>query len=277
MPKIEKNEKKIAWVTSIFIATALILFGYIMFWGTIVFDEMVFFAVVIGVIPPTILDYVDYQWRKDVDEQLPDLFRSIVQAQETGMPLPQALEEVSKRDYGPLTNELKKMTAQMSWGRTFEEALLTLQERVDTLLMRRTVPMITEAARSGGHVEEIFDPLGKFIQTTLLLNEERRNQTRPYTAIIYVAFFVFLFTIIMLFRSFFFFFFASTEELPILSSAIMKPEEIQRMFFHMTAIQAFFGGLVAGKMGKGIISAGLKHSLILMLCGYVGLRLFLWG
>ncbi|NIO37973.1 hypothetical protein GTO27_09760 [Candidatus Bathyarchaeota archaeon] len=277
MPKIEKNEKKIAWVASIFIATALILFGYIMFWGTIVFDELVFFAVVIGVIPPTILDYVDYQWRRDVDEQMPDLFRSIVQAQETGMPLPQALEEVSKRDYGPLTNELKKMTAQMSWGRTFEEALLTLQERVDTLLMRRTVPMITEAARSGGRVEEIFDPLGKFIQTTLLLNEERRNQTRPYTAIIYVAFFVFLFTIIMLFRSFFFFFFASIEELPILSSAIMKPEEIQRMFFHMTAIQAFFGGLVAGKMGKGIISAGLKHSLILMLCGYMGLRLFLWG
>jgi len=131
--------------------------------------------------------------------------------------------------------------------------------------------MIIEASRSGGHVERVFDPMGKFIQTTLLLDKERRNQTRPYIAIIYVAFFVFLFTIILLFKSFF----ASIEGLPMLGSTVMAPEEMQRMFFHMTAIQAFFGGVVAGKMGEGTINAGLKHSLILMLCGYIALKLFL--
>jgi flagellar protein FlaJ len=55
----------------------------------------------------------------------------------------------------------------------------------------------------------------------------------------------------------------------------MSPEQVSRIFFHMTAIQAFFGGLVSGKMGEGTINAGLKHSLILMLCGYVALKLFL--
>jgi len=45
----------------------------------------------------------------------------------------------------------------------------------------------------------------------------------------------------------------------------------------MTLIQAFFGGLVAGKMGEGTINSGLKHSLILMLCGYMALKLFLGG
>lgn len=120
-------------------------------------------------------------------------------------------------------------------------------------------------------MEKVFDPMGKFIQTTLLLDKERRNQTRSYTAIIYVAFFVFVFTIILLFKSFF----SSIEGLPILGSAVMAPEEMQRMFFHMTLIQAFFGGLVAGKMGEGTINAGLKHSLILMLCGYIALKLLL--
>jgi flagellar protein FlaJ len=43
----------------------------------------------------------------------------------------------------------------------------------------------------------------------------------------------------------------------------------------MTYIQAFFGGLVAGKMGDGAIRAGLRHSLVLMLCGYIILKLFL--
>jgi flagellar protein FlaJ len=271
MPKIEKNVKKTVWISSVSLAVAITLFAYFTFFGTITFDKFVFFAVIIAVFPPTILSYMDHKWRKAVDARLPDLFRSIVQAQETGMTLPQALDEASKRDYGPLTAELRRMTAQISWGMNFEDALLALQRRVNTVLMRRTAPIIIEATRSGGHVERVFDPMGKFIQTTLLFDKERRNQTRPYTAIIYVAFFVFLFTIILLFKSFF----ASIEGLPILGSAVMAPEEMQRMFFHMTAIQAFFGGLVAGKMGEGTINAGLKHSLILMLCGYVVLNSFM--
>ena len=271
MPKVEEKEKKFAWIISVSLAITLIAFGYVMFGFTRAFDESVFFAVIIAVFPPTVLNYLDYRWRKDVDNHLPDLFRSIVQAQKTGMTLPQALEEVSKRKYGPLTAELKKMNAQISWGMTFEEALLALGKRVNTVLMQRTVPLIIEASRSGGRVEKVFEPTGKFVRTTLLLDKERRNQTRPYIAIIYVAFFVYLFTIILLFKSFF----VSIEGLPLLGSPVMAPQEMQRMFFHMTAIQAFFGGLVAGKMGEGTINAGLKHSLIMMLCGYIALKLFL--
>jgi flagellar protein FlaJ len=271
MPKIEKDKKKLACAISVSLAAVIILYAYFIFWETVTFDEFIFFAVMVAVFPPALLNYVDYKWKKNVDEHLPDLFRSIVQAQETGMTLPQALEEASRRDYGPLTPELKRMTTQISWGMSFEEAVLALGRRVNTVLMQRTVPMIAEASRSGGHVERVFDPLGKFIQTTVLLDKERRNQTRSYIAIIYVAFFVFLFTIILLFKSFF----SSIEGLPILASAVMSPGEMQRMFFHMTLIQAFFGGLVAGKMGEGTINAGLKHSLILMLCGYLALKLFL--
>jgi len=41
----------------------------------------------------------------------------------------------------------------------------------------------------------------------------------------------------------------------------------------MSIIQAFFGGLVAGKMGEGTMNAGLKHSVILMASGYATLKL----
>jgi flagellar protein FlaJ len=271
MPKIEKSVKKIAWIVSVSLATAIGLFAYFMFWGTMTFDEFLFFAAITAIFPPAVLTYIDFKWRKAIDEHLPDLFRSIVQAQETGMTLIQALEDASTRNYGPLTAELKKMNAQISWGMTFDEALIALGKRVNTVLMQRTVPLIIEASRSGGHVEKVFDPLGKFVQTTLLLDKERRNQTRPYVAIIYVAFFVFLFTVILLFKSFF----VGMESLPMLETAVMSPLEMERLFFHMTSIQAFFGGLVAGKMGEGTINAGLKHSLLMMLCGYIALKLFL--
>ncbi|MEM3463274.1 MAG: type II secretion system F family protein [Candidatus Bathyarchaeia archaeon] len=271
MSKMGKTLKRILQIASAVLAATIVVLGFLSAWGTPVFDEFLFFAILAAFTPPTVLSYIEYQWKKAVDEHLPDLFRSIVQAQETGMTLPRALEEAAKRDYGPLTAELRKMTAQISWGMTLEEALVSFAKRVDTVLVQRTVPLIIEASRSGGYIEKIFDPMGKFVQSTLLLNKERRNRTRPYIAIIYVAFFVFIFTIVLLFKSFF----IDIQGLPLLGAAIMAPEEVKRLFFHMTVIQAFFGGLVAGKMGEGTLSAGLKHSLALMICGYIALKLFM--
>jgi flagellar protein FlaJ len=271
MPKIGKSVKQIVWVSSVVLAISIIVFGFFMSCGTATFDEFVFFAIIAAFTPPTIVNYIDYRWKRAIDERLPDLFRSIVQAQETGMTLPRALEEASKRDFGPLTAELRKMNAQISWGMTLEEALIAFAKRVNTVLVQRSIPLIIEANRSGGRVEKVFDPMGKFVQSTLMLHRERRNQSRPYIAIIYVAFFVFLFTVVLLFKSFF----VEIQGLPMLGAAVMAPEEIKRLFLHMTAIQGFFGGLVAGKMGEGTISAGLKHSLVMMVCGYLALKLFL--
>ena len=268
MPKIEPREKKIAWIASVSIALAVIVNAALTLLYSPLFDEYILLAVVVAVFPPAVLDYVDYRWKKSIDEHLPDLFRSIVQAQESGMALPQAIEEASKRRYGALSDELKKMTSQMSWGMSFEEALQSFGRRVDTRLTRQAVPLIIEANRSGGRIEKIFEPLGRFVESTLLAEKERRAQTRPYVAIVYVAFFVFLFTIVMLFKTFF----MQMGELSVLKFALLTREESRRLFFHMGFMQALFGGLVAGKMGEGTMSAGLKHSVVLLVAGYLSLK-----
>jgi flagellar protein FlaJ len=117
----------------------------------------------------------------------------------------------------------------------------------------------------------VFDPMGKFVQSNLLLEKERKTQTRPYIAIIYIALFVFLFTIVLLFKTFF----TSIEGVPMLVTQTSSPTDLERTFLHMTLIQGFFGGLVAGKMSEGSVYAGLKHSLIMMVLGYVALKVFL--
>jgi flagellar protein FlaJ len=268
MPKVEAVEKKIAWIVSGSLGIIICLTAILLLSEDPLFDEYFLLAVVITVFPPAVLDYVDYRWKRAIDKHLPDLFRSIVQAQKSGMTLPQALEETSKRNFGPLTRELKKMVAQMSWGVPFKEALQSFGKRVDTALVRRTIPLILEAQRSGGQVEKVFEPLEGFVHTTLTFDDERKTQTRPYIAIIYVAFFVFLFTIIMLFKSFF----VDMTDLSTSQFDLMSPTEARSIFFHMNAIQAFFGGLVAGKMGEGTVGGGLKHSVILLTCGFLAFK-----
>ena len=268
MPKIEKWEKKIAWIVSGALGVTICVTAILLLRDSPLFDEYFLLAVVITVFPPAVLDYVDYRWKRSVDKYLPDLLRSIVQAQKTGMTLPQALEEASKRKYGPMTKELRKMVAQMSWGVSFEDGLQSLGKRVDTSLMRQSIPLILEAQRSGGQIEKVFEPLEEFVQKTLTFDNERKTQTRPYLAIIYVAFFVFLFTIIMLFKSFF----VDAVDFELSQFELMSTDEARRIFFHMNAIQGFFGGLVAGKMGEGTVGGGLKHSVILLLCGFLAFK-----
>jgi flagellar protein FlaJ len=268
MPKIEAWEKKIAWFVSSGLGVTIFLTAVLLLMGNPLFDEYLLLAVVVTVFPPAVLNYIDYQWKGSVDKHLPDLFRSIVQAQKTGMTLPQAVEEASKRKYGPMTDELRKMVAQMSWGVSFEEALQSLGKRVDTALIRQTIPLILEAQRSGGKVEKVFEPLEEFIQTTLTFDDERKTQTRPYLAIIYVAFFVFLFTIIILLKSFF----VDATNFELSQFEMMSPNDARRIFFHMSTIQAIFGGLVAGKMGEGTVGGGLKHSVILLVVGYLAFK-----
>jgi len=268
MPKIEPWEKKIAWIVSgglglIICGTAILLLR-----GNPLFEEYFLLAIVVTVFPPAVLDYVDYRWKRSIDNHIPDLFRSIVQAQKSGMTLPEALEQASNRHYGTMTTELKKMVAQMSWGVSFEDALQSLGKRVDTTLMNQIIPLILEAQRSGGQVEKVFEPLEEFVQTTLTFDTERKTQTRPYLAIIYVAFFVFLFTVIILLKSFF----IDIVDYELSQFEMMPPSEARSIFFHMSSIQAFFGGLVAGKMGEGTVGGGLKHSVILLTCGYLAFK-----
>ena len=268
MPKIEPWEKKIAWIVSCGLGLIICGTAILLLRGNPLFEEYFLLAIVVTVFPPAVLDYVDYRWKRSIDNHIPDLFRSIVQAQKSGMTLPEALEQASKRNYGTMTTELKKMVAQMSWGVSFEDALQSLGKRVDTTLMRQIIPLILEAQRSGGQVEKVFEPLEEFVQTTLTFDTERKTQTRPYLAIIYVAFFVFLFTVIILLKSFF----IDIVDYELSQFEMMPPSEARSIFFHMSSIQAFFGGLVAGKMGEGTVGGGLKHSVILLTCGYLAFK-----
>jgi flagellar protein FlaJ len=272
MLKVEPREKKIAWIVSICVGVIVLVTAVLTLRNNPIFEDYLFLALTITIFPPAVLAHLEYRWKRSIDERLPEMFRSIVQAQQTGMTLPQALEEASRRNYGSLTNELKKMVNQMSWGLTFEKALEEFGKRVDTPLVQRTVPLIIEASHSGGHVEKVFAPMGDFIQVSLTMEKERKAQTRPYIAIIYVAFFVFVFTIVLLFKTFF----IELGSSSIIGFSALASDEAWRIFFHMSIIQGFFGGLVAGKMGEGTVGAGLKHSTILMASGYAALKFFTW-
>lgn len=130
-----------------------------------------------------------------------------------------------------------------------------------------------------------MEQVNKHIGELQSIDRERYASMRPYAAVVYIAFGVFLFTDVLLIRSFF-------TQIVQLQAKVMATSGggggvfagagsvdvgfLKMVLFHAVIIQAFFGGLIAGKMSEGKLGAGLKHTLILLIIAFVTFYLFVW-
>ncbi len=278
MMRVSKRDKKIVILIAAvlgLIQITTLLINEFMLKADLVFktDQLIFLTLIIVLFPPAMINYVDMRWRLSVDKNIPEFLRELSEAGRTGVTLTRALDLASKRRYGPLSSELEKIVTKLSWGGNFEDSLKKFAERIETKLAKRTSILLTEINRSGGDIKDVLDTVSRHIRELQTIEDERRSQLRTYVAIVYIAFFIFIFIDYILLKTFF----AKIESLKeSLSDAgglfLMKElsyEHIKTMMFHMAIMQGLFGGLIAGKMGEGALGAGLKHSLILIVIGFL--------
>jgi len=238
-------------------------------------NDFVILAVIITVgIPTFLIVYREERRQARIDENLPYLLREISNAQRTGMSLPRAIKEAAKRHYGPLTPELRKMSSKISWGIPFNKAMTDFQEAINTQMAQRATILILEAERSGGNLEEIFESTEKHVRQLLDLKKEREGAMKPYLMICYAAYIIFVLVVFILFQTFFYPF-GSLDVSSEMFQITMNLEVLKTLFLHMLAVQGFFTGLVAGKMGKTKVKAGLMHSVILTFIGWFAFKVLI--
>jgi flagellar protein FlaJ len=290
MPKIEPREKRIVAAVSAALGIAMTVAALI---GQFVlrlvmplqWDQLIVLGIIISLFPSAAAEFLDLRWQRGIDKNIPRLLREIAESGRTGLTLTRAIEVSADRDYGPLTPELKRVLAQISWGSNIEEAMRTFATRARTKLAQRTSTLITEVARSGGDTQEIMEQVNRHIGELQSIDRERQAQMRPYAVVVYIAFGVFLFTDIMLIRTFF------TQIIELQSQVLQTSggagvfggvgtvdiSRLKMIMFHATIIQAIFGGIIAGKMSEGKIGAGLKHTVLLLFITFMAFLLFVWG
>lgn len=284
MPKIPQKTQTTIWVISISIGVAMGVFAALIFANlfnlnpNITASDFIAIGILLTIAPPSVAFFIDNNWRSGIDTNLPNLLRDIADAQRTGLSLPRAVTESSKRNYGPLTPELQKMAAKISWGIPFDQAMRSFTDTADTELNNRAAILILEAQRSGGVIEDIFDSAQKHVEDILALRKERLGQMKPYIWIIYAAFFIFLLVIVVLFNTFFYPMSEMYTEFQSnqFTNLGLNPQVLESykiLFLHMTIVEGLFSGLVAGKMGEGKAKSGLKHSSVMILIGWITYKL----
>lgn len=235
--------------------------------GLTIHDWIILAIIVLIGFPSVLIYEVEGKRRDGIDENMPYLLREIADAQRIGMTLPRAIAESAKRNYGPLTVELKKLAAKISWGIPFRDAMRSFRDAIDTPMSRQATILILEAERSGGELEKIFDSAQHYVQELLDIKKERESSIKPYIYIIFVSYIIFVVVIHVLFTTFFAPF--GVEEIQTSSGPVLAVplEAFKVTFLYLLMVQAFFSGLVAGKMGKGSIKLGLFYSTLWMIIG----------
>jgi len=251
---------------------SLALYGYLSFFPEYAFHTFVSLAAIVLCSGLGAVCFLEQMRKRLVDESLPGLLEDLAECQETGMTLLQALEEASHRKYGPMTSELRKLVAKLSWGIELKEAMKSFGERLNTELTEKIVPLILEAIYMGGDLKTVFRSTAEFVKKMLDMRRERTSQLRPYLLITYTTTMTFLVIIVILHQSFFIPLSSSQNRF---LSLTMSSKEFREVLFDLAVIEAFFGGLIAGKVAEGTVLAGLKHSAVLIVATLVVFAVFL--
>jgi len=226
---------------------------------------------------------------KEIETRLPDFLRDVAEAGRFGMTLADAIVVASSGRYGRLTPEIKKMAAQIEWGVPATEAIRLFSERVKTPLVTRMASIIMKANDAGGNVADVLSMVSHDAKETILTQEERGVTMQTYVLVIYIAYFVFIATILIL----------QFQFLPKMELAGQQVSEkaaqmgagsiagvninvsiiptVSFIFLLSVIVHAIGDGILAGVIQKGSFPIGMRHSFIMLVAGFLMLRLLMGG
>jgi len=225
------------------------------------------FGLVIAFIFPAIVEFNNYRWGRQVDRNIPRLLRDVAEAARSGITLPRALEESSQRDYGPLSKELEHAISMFILGASWEESLMSLAQRLRRPSALRLSTILIEAHQTGGKMIEVLDTSVDLFSSLDEYKEEQYSNMRPYMMTIYMATIIFLIIAYVVLHQFLTPLYAASAGAIVkesgLLAGVLDINYYTSILFWASIIESIFGGLIAGKIGDGTLSAGLHHSVIL--------------
>jgi flagellar protein FlaJ len=262
------------------LGTALAIrdYGMGVLFSTTLVDDVVVFSILVAIVPVALMDFRENRRIKNLEEALPNFFRDLAGMNDSGMTLPNAIHLVAQGEYSTLTPFIRRLDNEMSWNTTFIEAIQRFRTRLGTPLADRSIDLIAKASKAGGDVSEVLRAAARDTYEVLALRTERRNNMLIYVIIVLISFLVFVFVIFILVSTF----------LSTMATAGSAAESAgagaasfignidlffyTRLFSHAAMIQGIFSGLVAGQMGEGRVTAGLKYSAIMLLISWIIFR-----
>lgn len=260
------------WIS---IILAVIMLGSSFFFiGENIFFLLVGISIVIGASPFVATVIREAKEDKEKESMFLEFARDLVESVKTGTPISKSIINVGKKKYGVLTNNVRKLGNQISWGIPLNKALQTFAKDVGNKNVSKAIILIGEAERTGGDIGQILESVADSVSTSEKLKKEREASISTLIVQGYIIFFIFIIIILVV----------QFKIVPMLSEVsslgggaglgeqTVKTGSNQNLadtFFYLLIVQGFFSGLVIGKLAEENIKAGIKHSFALVIIAFL--------
>lgn len=234
-------------------------------------------SLLIIAIPATVAHSYYTRRGKGVEHDVTNFLRDLTETRKTGASPEGCLESLSGRNYGKFTKQLTITSRQIRWGLPFKIIYETFRQKVKSWLALINIYLLVDAIDVGGGTPETLETLTRFSEMLSSLEKEKKAMLRPLLIMPYIGAGILLFsTIIFLgFMRFVLYSFAR-QAIPF--------SQFVTLILPPLILQAFFTGLVTGKISSGTLSAGFKHAAILvivaivlmLLSGYISIPFMGW-
>jgi len=253
-------------VIPLVISLSLLFYSTLFYFGKDLYDDLLLFSFLIGSLPYTTYRYFEFRRIKRYEEIFPDFLADVSSSVNSGMSIPQAISICARRDYGILTEEIKKIDRLITWGIPFEEVLSRFAYYVKSPFIEKFVYLIIEANRSGGDIREILDSASRNSKRLKEIERELKGNLAPYTVIMYMIFGLFLAMSVMIYYAFLLPM-SEVEGGGIIYGISL--EGYRTLFFRLLMLVGLFNGLIMGKIMNGKVISGLKHSIVMIVVSYI--------
>ena len=238
-----------------------LLFGFLGLISFLIIGINPLIGLVVGLVTPVaiVFGWLFFLMERRVDaieQTTPDFLRQIASLLRAGIGIETALEDISKQGGGPLNDELKRAVIEIKIGSTFDDALLSMGERLKSKTLDRTFRMIIEGKRVGGSLSDVIETVAEDLRAVLALKRERRANVMMSVMFLLIAAIVaapFALGMIMIYSGFI----TSLGKVnPLLGAAYISASGY-------IIIHSIIAGLLIGIVLYGSARKGVKFSLIL--------------
>lgn len=238
-------------------------------------DHIIVIAAIFAIVPYAIDITLEKRRIRRKEELYTEFLFKLSELMRGGLDPIKSVVELSKTNLGILTPHVRLAATAMSYGKSFEEAMKAMTATLKSELITRYTLLVVQASYSGGSTSDLILKASEDMRSIIGIEREKEGSLSQYTFIFYFAQGIVFFIALTL----------TTSLLPFLqdlgsTSFLGKGNQLEDLdftvgFFHLVMVNAFFGGLIIGKISEGEARFGLKHSAILMAAGYVACILLL--
>lgn len=281
---------------------AVILIGFVgfllpwtigKFFNLIVFETSGFFAPVIysialGIafsVSLTIIFYLHLFYQIEgrarmVEDILPDFLMLVASNVNAGMTPASAFRNAARKEFGPLSEEIKAAAAKSLGTQSFTQALLAVSKNIKSKVLLETVAFFSQSLRSGGHLATLLETSANDLRQTQEMRRELISSTKMYT--IFVGFIIVVATPVLLGVSVQFLKMITTIQtqnptgsditgaVSFLATELrITPEFMQTTAYFLLLINAFLSSLFIGMLGTGKAKLGLKNFPLLLIASII--------